>query len=78
MHDALYAARGALGLDAVLAAARSVGLDVERVRAELADGAHAARVEEDVAERPRRGRVAGRRRSSSTASATTAATTLSR
>ena len=48
MHDALYAARGALGLDAVLAAARSVSLDVERVRAELADGTHSARVEDDV------------------------------
>jgi Na+:H+ antiporter, NhaA family len=55
MHDALYAARGELGLDAVLAAARAVGLDVERVRAELAGGAHAARVEEDV----RSGRAAG-------------------
>jgi Na+:H+ antiporter, NhaA family len=55
MHDALYAARGELGLDSVLAAARSVGLDVERVRAELAAGAHAARVEEDV----RSGRAAG-------------------
>jgi Na+:H+ antiporter, NhaA family len=55
MHDALYAARGVLGLDAVLAAARSVGLDVERVRAELADGRHAARVADDV----RSGRAAG-------------------
>jgi protein-disulfide isomerase len=55
MHDALYAARGALGLDAVLAAARSAGLDAERVRAELADGVHAPRVEEDV----RSGRAAG-------------------
>ena len=55
MHDALYAARGALGLAAVLAAARSVGLDVDRVRSELAAGTHAARVEEDV----RSGRSAG-------------------
>jgi protein-disulfide isomerase len=55
MHDALYAARGVLGLDAVLAAARSVGIDVERVRAELAEGVHAARVEEDL----RSGRAAG-------------------
>ena len=55
MHDALYAARGVLGLNAVLAAARSVGLDVERVRAELAGGVHTARVEEDV----RSGRAAG-------------------
>jgi protein-disulfide isomerase len=55
MHDALYAARGLLGLDAVLAAARSVGIDAERVRSELADGVHAARVEQDV----RSGRAAG-------------------
>jgi protein-disulfide isomerase len=55
MHDALYAARGVLGLDAVLAAARSVGLDAERVRAELADGAYTGRVEEDM----RSGRAAG-------------------
>ena len=55
MHDALYAAGGALGLDAVLAAARSVGLDVERVRAELAGGAHAERVAADL----RSGRAAG-------------------
>jgi protein-disulfide isomerase len=55
MHDALYAARGVLGLSAVLAAAGSVGLDVERVRAELAGGVHTARVEEDV----RSGRAAG-------------------
>jgi NhaA family Na+:H+ antiporter len=48
MHDALYAARGVLGLDAVLAAAASVEIDVERVRAELASGLHAARVERDV------------------------------
>jgi protein-disulfide isomerase len=55
MHDALYSARGVLGLDAVLAAARSVGLDVERAREELAAGVHAARVEEDL----RSGRAAG-------------------
>jgi Na+:H+ antiporter, NhaA family len=55
MHDALYAARGELGLDAVLAAARAAGVDAERVRAELADGVHAARVEADV----RSGRAAG-------------------
>jgi protein-disulfide isomerase len=55
MHDALYGRRGELGLDSVLAAARSVGLDAERVREELAAGAHAARVEADV----RSGRAAG-------------------
>jgi protein-disulfide isomerase len=55
MHDALYAARGELGLDAVLAAAGAVGLDVERVRSELASGVHAARIELDV----QSGRAAG-------------------
>jgi protein-disulfide isomerase len=49
MHDALYAARGRLGLDDVLRAAATVpGLDVERIRSELASGAHAARVDCDV------------------------------
>jgi len=48
MHDALYAARGELGLPAVLAAAAGPDLDVERVRAELAAGTHAERVAEDV------------------------------
>jgi len=40
MHDALYVAGGALGVEAVLAAARglAVDLDVERLRAELNDG----------------------------------------
>jgi Na+:H+ antiporter, NhaA family len=55
MHDALYAARGELGLEAVLAAVRAAGVDAERVRAELAEGVHAARVEADV----RSGRAAG-------------------
>jgi protein-disulfide isomerase len=55
MHDALYAARGVLGLNAVLAAAGSIGLDVARVRAELARGVHTARVEQDV----QSGRAAG-------------------
>ena len=49
MHDALYAARGRLGLDDVLRAAATVpGLDVERVRAELASGVHAPRVQRYV------------------------------
>ena len=55
MHDALYAAGGALGLDAVIAAAAGIGLDAERVHAELADGTHAERVAVDV----RSGRAAG-------------------
>jgi len=48
MHDALYAARGELGLDSVLAAAGGLGLDAERMRAELAAGTHAERVAADV------------------------------
>jgi protein-disulfide isomerase len=48
MHDALYGMRGDLGLEAVVALAAGLGLDAARVRAELADGKHAARVEEDV------------------------------
>ncbi len=55
MHDALYAAGGNLGLDAILAAAAALGLDVERMRAELDGGTHAERVEIDV----RSGRAAG-------------------
>ena len=55
MHDALYGLRGELGLEAVVAAAAKLGLDAARVRAELADGTHAERVEADV----RSGRAAG-------------------
>ena len=56
MHDALYAARGQLSLDDIVRAARTIpGLDVERLRAEVEQGAHAARVERDEAS----GREAG-------------------
>jgi protein-disulfide isomerase len=56
MHDALYAARGQLGPEDVLRAAATIpGLDVERMRAELDSGAHAARVQRDVES----GRAAG-------------------
>ena len=48
MHDALYGLRGRLGLDDIAGAAAGLGLDVERLRAELADGTHAARVQADV------------------------------
>jgi protein-disulfide isomerase len=48
MHDALFALRGELGLEALVAAARGLGLDADRVRAELADGTHAERVARDV------------------------------
>ena len=48
MHDALYGLRGRLGLDDVVGAAASVGLDAARIRAELDAGTHAARVQGDV------------------------------
>ena len=56
MHDALYAARGQLGLADILRAAATIpGLDVERVRTELESGVHAARVDRDLES----GRAAG-------------------
>jgi protein-disulfide isomerase len=48
MHDALYGLRGKLGEADVVRAAGAVGLDGERVRRELGDGTHAARVQADV------------------------------
>jgi protein-disulfide isomerase len=48
MHDALYGLRGRLGVEEIAGAAAAIGLDVERVRAELAAGTHAARVQADV------------------------------
>jgi protein-disulfide isomerase len=48
MHDALYGLRGRLGIDDIAGAAARLRLDVERLRAELADGTHAARVQADV------------------------------
>jgi protein-disulfide isomerase len=47
MHDRLYAARGRLSEDELIRHAAALGLDVERVRAELAGGVHAERVERD-------------------------------
>ncbi len=55
MHDALYAGRGRLSLDDLVAAAAAVGLDGERVRREVLDGVHAERVARDAAG----GRAAG-------------------
>ena len=49
MHDALYAARGALTDDDLVAHARELGLHADRVAAELASGTHAERVERDAA-----------------------------
>jgi predicted DsbA family dithiol-disulfide isomerase len=48
MHDALYAARGRLDDTDLVAHARSLGLDAERVGRELADGTHAERVQRDA------------------------------
>lgn len=47
MHDELYAGRGRLSVDDLVAHAGAVGLDAERVRRELADGLHAERVARD-------------------------------
>jgi len=47
MHDALYAARGHLSLDELAAHASAIGIDGERVRREVAEGAHAERVARD-------------------------------
>jgi NhaA family Na+:H+ antiporter len=58
MHDALYASGGRLHEDEVVAAAAALGLDAERLRAELRAGTHAARVARDV-ESGRRSGVVG-------------------
>jgi NhaA family Na+:H+ antiporter len=47
MYDRLYAARGRLSIDDLVAYAAALGLDAARVRAELADGVHAERVDRD-------------------------------
>jgi protein-disulfide isomerase len=47
MHDHLYAARGRLGFEDLVAHAAALGLDAERVRGELTSGAHAERVAAD-------------------------------
>jgi formate-nitrite transporter family protein len=47
MHDALYGSRGRLAENEIVATAAALGLDAERMRAELRDGTHAARVERD-------------------------------
>ena len=48
MHDALYAARGRLEDADLVAHARELGLDAERIGRELESGEHAARVERDA------------------------------
>ena len=47
MHDHLYAARGRLGFEDLVAHAAALGLDAARVRRELTDGTHVARVARD-------------------------------
>jgi len=49
MHDALFGARGELGLERVVALAAGLGLDARRVRTELDAGVHAERVAADRA-----------------------------
>jgi NhaA family Na+:H+ antiporter len=48
MHDALYANGGRFGEPDLAALADRLGLDVERFRAELSSGGHAARVARDA------------------------------
>jgi Na+:H+ antiporter, NhaA family len=48
MHDALYGLRGRLGLADIVAAAERIGLDAERIRADLEAGTYAAEVQADV------------------------------
>ena len=55
MHDALYAGRGRLTDRDLAAHARAIGLDGDRVAAEIADGTHAARVERDLESAARAG-----------------------
>lgn len=50
MHDHLYAAHGRLGREDLVLHAAALGLDAERVRAELAGGVHAGRVARDDAD----------------------------
>lgn len=47
MHDALYENQEALGDDDLVAHARAIGVDAERVARELADGTWAKRVRDD-------------------------------
>jgi len=48
MHDRIYESRGALGHDDLVAHAVSLGLDAERLGAELDSSAHAPRVQRDL------------------------------
>jgi NhaA family Na+:H+ antiporter len=48
MHDRMYEAGGALSHEDLIGYAAELGLDSERIAAELESGAHAARVQRDV------------------------------
>jgi protein-disulfide isomerase len=48
MHDALYGLRGQLGIEDIVAAAARIGLDAERIRADVEAGTYAAEVQADV------------------------------
>jgi protein-disulfide isomerase len=47
MHDHLYDGRGRLSLDDLVAHAEAIGIEGARVRRDVADGVHAARVARD-------------------------------
>lgn len=49
LHDALYAAQPKLSRDTILELGRDLGLDVERMTAEIDSGAHRDRVGRDLA-----------------------------
>jgi protein-disulfide isomerase len=48
MHDRMFESRGALSREDLISYAAELGLDSDRVAAELDSGAHAARVQRDV------------------------------
>ncbi len=48
MYDALFELRGRLAERDLLRTARAIGIDEARVARELAEGTHAARIEEDL------------------------------
>jgi protein-disulfide isomerase len=48
-HDALYASQPKLSPETILAVAGDLGLDVDRIQAELDSGAHRDRVARDIA-----------------------------
>jgi protein-disulfide isomerase len=48
MHDRMYESRGALGREELIGYAAELGLDSDRVAAELDSGAYGARVQRDV------------------------------